>query len=57
MMKDIELLRMFTPSERQIIKENVFVKRETSIGLLCLGSYLLFCVYSIVKFYRIKNVF
>ena len=56
-MKDIELLRMFTPSERQIIKENVFVKRETSIGLLCLGSYLLFCVYSIVKFYRIKNVF
>ena len=56
-MKDIDLLRMFTPSEREIIKDNVFVKRETSINLLCLGSYLLFCVYSIVKFYRIKNVF
>ena len=56
-MGDIDLLWMFTWSEREIIKNNVFVKRETYINLLCLGSYLLFCIYSVLKFYRIKNVF
>ncbi len=56
-MEDIDLLKMFNWSEREIIKNNVFVTRRTYINLLCLGSYLLFCVYSIVKFYRIRNVF
>ena len=54
---DIDLLKMFSWSEREIIKNNVFVTRETYIRLLCLGSYLLFCIYSVIKFYRIKNVF
>lgn len=53
-MDDIDLLRMFSWSEREIIKSNVFIKRETYIDLLCLGSYLLFCIYSVIKFYRIK---
>ncbi len=56
-MEDIDLLKMFNRSELEIIKNNVFVTRKTYINLLCLGSYLLFCIYSIVKFYRIKNVF
>jgi hypothetical protein len=56
-MEDIDLLKLFTWSEREIIKNNVFVTRKTYINLLCLGSYLLFCIYSVVKFYRIKNVF
>ncbi len=56
-MEDIDLLKMFTVSQREIIKNNVFVTRKTYIKLLCLGSYLLFCMYSVIKFYRIKNVF
>lgn len=55
-MEDINLLRMFTASQREIIKSNVFVTEKTYIRLLYIGSYLLFCMYSVIKLYRIKNV-
>ncbi|MCR5118864.1 MAG: hypothetical protein K6B44_04505 [Lachnospiraceae bacterium] len=56
-MDDIDLLRMFSPSQREIIKSNVFVTRKTYINLLCLNSYLLFCMYSVLKFFRLKNLY
>ena len=56
-MEDIDLLRLFTASQREIIKNNVFVTRKAYINMLWIGSYLIFCMYSVLKFYRIKNVF
>ena len=55
-MEDIDLLKLFSWSQREIIKTNVFVTRRTYINLLCLGSYLLFCMYSVIKFFRLKNL-
>ena len=53
--KDIPVLRLFTPSQRLIAKENVFVPRETCIRLLSFGSYLVYCMYSVVKPFRFRN--
>ncbi len=54
--EDIDLLRMFNRSRRAIARENYFVRRETCLRILNLGSYLLYCVYSIIKLFRIKNI-
>ena len=52
---DVDLFRLFTPSQRAIARENVYVTRQTHLRLLRLGSYLLYCIYSVIKPFRMKN--
>ena len=54
--KDIDILRLFTPEQRLIVKENVFVTRKTHIRLLSMGSYPLYCIYSVIKPFRFRNI-
>ncbi len=56
MLEQIDLLKMFTPSQMLIVKENAFVSRETHLKLLWLGSYLLYCMFSVSKLFRMKNI-
>ncbi len=56
-LEDMAILRLLTSSQRAIIREDVFTKREISIGVLCIGSYLVFGAYSFIKILRMKNLF
>ena len=52
---DVDLFRLLTPGQRAIVRENVYVTKQTYLRLLWLGSYLLYCMYSVVKPFRMKN--
>ena len=54
-MDDIDLLKLFTWSQREIIKSNEFLDRKTYIDILWVGSYMLFCLYSIRKLFRMRK--
>ena len=55
-MEKIDLLRLFTRSQRLIARENIYASRGENIALLTIGSYLIFCIYSLFKLFRMKNI-
>ena len=51
----IDLLRLLSPSQRLIARENVYVTRQTQLRQLYHGSYLIYCMYSVIKPFRFQN--
>ena len=55
-LEDLDILRLLSWSQRNILKENVFVGRGFALLMLNVGSYLVFCLFSVYKICTMRNL-
>lgn len=56
-MDDLDILRLLSWSQRQILVENVFTDRKKALAMLYIGSYIVFGLFSIYKIFTMKHIF